>query len=552
MDHTLRGSVRRAKGGVNSSRASLPVYSAWLAEQIRARSPAARPRSTCTFSVITSVYVNTDADLFRLATASVFGQLTPVHELIVLAHGPVSAALDGALREIAAKPVVKVFRLDTNLGIMGAMRFCLERATGRYVVPLDADDLLTPDALAIFAHRIAELSAPPFLFSDEDIYIDDQPRFPYWRPGWDPILNLESSYIWHACAIRRDVALDLDLYTNKAAEFCHDWDTVFRMVDSGISPVHVPDVLYHWRHHTRSTTNNADAGRPDEESGSIRSVRATLNARIARTGQPHRYEVSDFPVFRGSRELYIARKEVDPAPMEALILQRDEDAGHHCAVTVAELGLFITAARRARVHADMSDFLAVLGLISAPYVIVIGDSVRFTDTRWYWEALRLFEIHADVSIVTGRLVDSSGTVQVGPLTFDDSFKVIDQYRGRAQNDPGHFALALKPLTVPLTSGDFFIARTGHLHRYCAAGFSGGERVADLGGIVSIGAANCGGRIAFSPLVQAVLSDNAVDGGSGVAAFFESPSRGNRLRSLFANQRFGASRFVREGSSYVLA
>jgi len=83
---------------------------------------------------------------------------------------------------------------------------------------------------------------------------DGQPRSRYARPGFDPILNIESSYIWHLSAFRRDRALALGAYTDSGPELCHDWDTSTRFARADAVMVHVPHVLYHWRSHAASTS----------------------------------------------------------------------------------------------------------------------------------------------------------------------------------------------------------------------------------------------------------------------------------------------------------
>ena len=55
-----------------------------------------------------------------------------------------------------------------NLGIVGGMRACLERATGRYIAPLDPDDLLAPDTVRVVTHALRAAGYPPLAYTDED------------------------------------------------------------------------------------------------------------------------------------------------------------------------------------------------------------------------------------------------------------------------------------------------------------------------------------------------------------------------------------------------
>ena len=106
----------------------------------------------------------------------------------------------------AREPRVRVIEGETCRGIQHGFRTCLEAATCEWIVPIDADDVLEADALAVMASTIASRPAD-FVFSDEDHLVDGQLRSRYARPGFDPVLNIESSYIWHLSAFRRDRAL---------------------------------------------------------------------------------------------------------------------------------------------------------------------------------------------------------------------------------------------------------------------------------------------------------------------------------------------------------
>ncbi|WP_457849541.1 hypothetical protein, partial [Staphylococcus aureus] len=75
------------------------------------------------------------------------------------------------------------------------------------------------------------------------------PRHPYCRPDFDPVLNDETSYIWHLNAIHREKGIILGVFTDELATWTHDWDTAQRMQAANACIVHVPEVLYHWRQH---------------------------------------------------------------------------------------------------------------------------------------------------------------------------------------------------------------------------------------------------------------------------------------------------------------
>ncbi|MFF3610169.1 CDP-glycerol glycerophosphotransferase family protein [Streptomyces sp. NPDC002580] len=116
------------------------------------------------FSVIVPVY-KVQAYLHE-CLESVLGQSFPDLELIAVddcsPDGCGSIIEEFAARDARVVPV----RLPENVGLGRARNAGLERATGDYLVFLDSDDTLTPDALRAIAGRLAETGEPDVLVYD--------------------------------------------------------------------------------------------------------------------------------------------------------------------------------------------------------------------------------------------------------------------------------------------------------------------------------------------------------------------------------------------------
>lgn len=480
-----------------------PSYAEWLSRTVSiraARYPLAV--SAPKFSMLTTVYERTDAALFAETAACLFDQTLPFHEWVVLAHGPTSPALDAVLTELEARSTFRLVRLPENLGIAGGMRVCLDAATGDYIIPMDADDLLTRDALQVLSAVIERQARPAFLYSDEDILVDGVPVAPYWRPEWDPVLNLASSYIWHLCCIRRDVALDLELYTDAGATWCHDWDTVFRIANAGHRPLHIAEVLYHWRQHPASSTN-----RPDPESGSRASQRHLLRLHVGRQANPDHYEIQDFPIFRGADEWYILRRPIESPPVAGVALGDDAVLPHGLPFAGRHL-CRLEPSTPAR--SDLQPLRWLLDEVRAPHVLVMSGAVHPVGDDWWWEAVKLFELHPEIALVGGQLVDESDHILRGGDVFDSGGQALCPQGGKTANDPGPFALALKPHCVGAVPTDFFLADTEFL-RISLAAFPADARLAGLGLRLGAEAQRRARLVAFSPLIKAVVRGDLIDG-----------------------------------------
>ena len=68
-------------------------------------------------------------------------------EWYVLDNGTTRVDTRAFLSKLAKEPYVRLERVEANLGIIGGMRHCRDRATGRYILPLDSDDYLFPDCV---------------------------------------------------------------------------------------------------------------------------------------------------------------------------------------------------------------------------------------------------------------------------------------------------------------------------------------------------------------------------------------------------------------------
>src|SRR4029079_759584 len=139
------------------------------------------------FSIVSTVY-DKPAPYLRALADSLAAQTWRDYEWILLDNGSRSASTHAVLAAIAVDPRVTLLRVERKLGIVGGMRPVLERATGRYLLPVDSDDALTPDALAVLAAVLQREGYPPLAYSDEDKLRDGRHVDPFQKPDWDPVL----------------------------------------------------------------------------------------------------------------------------------------------------------------------------------------------------------------------------------------------------------------------------------------------------------------------------------------------------------------------------
>jgi len=210
----------------------MPGYPQWMAEHLVARADKyACPGEPGLLSFLTTVW-NTPLHLLKAAVESLLShQTVKEFQWVLLDNGSTDADVVRYLKDtVAADPRVVFLRVEQNLGIVGGMHLVLSRATGRYVLPFDSDDVLSPDAVAILTHQLRANNYPKILYTDEDKLDGNEPNWPYFKPDWDPVLFLNSCYIAHLGCFDRQLATELGVYTDQGCNGCHDWDTFTRFM----------------------------------------------------------------------------------------------------------------------------------------------------------------------------------------------------------------------------------------------------------------------------------------------------------------------------------
>ncbi len=390
-------------------------YHRWLEKHLEARRDEfPLPPQHAKITLLTTVYENTRLDLLGELADTLLAQTARAEEWVIVAHGPISEEnLKHLKQKSDSEWGASLIVVPDKLGIAGAMSVALDAATGDYVVPLDADDLLTPDAIQIIKSSIAATDSPDMLFSDEDILVDGVAQSPYLRSDFDPVLNLDSSYIWHLCAIKRQSALDCKLYSDGKSTWCHDWDSAIRIATSGGRIEHMGEVLYHWRQHHGSTTNSSQVG----DGRSLQSVRHVLEQHIERQKVPAHFEVAEWPVNRGAPELYIARKPFD-------------------------LPQFIWIDDAIQTPEATYDDDAIL--------VVVRRGVVIDSREVFPEVARLFELHENCGAVGGLVADKDGKIRDACYVGTGGYDLVSPWMKRRVDWGGPFAMAQKCQSVETT------------------------------------------------------------------------------------------------------
>ena len=258
-------------------------YATLKKKHARAMATVAAP--TPLISVLTPTY-NTPVVLLDAMVESVQRQTYPHWELCIVDDASTDSAVVERLHQhAAADPRIRIAVSPVNQHISLTTNLALQMAKGAWIVPLDHDDLLSPDALFEVAEAINQHPQAQVIYSDEDkIDMEGQRSEPFFKPDISPELLLAQNYINHLCGFSTALVRRLGGW-RKGFEGSQDHDLLLRALDEA-GPgafAHIPKVLYHWRATPGSTAVSVD-GKPYALTAGRRAVAEHL-ARIGRRGE---------------------------------------------------------------------------------------------------------------------------------------------------------------------------------------------------------------------------------------------------------------------------
>ena len=469
-------------------------YAAFRRQRLAARASAYPDyREPGLLSFLTTVW-NTPPEYLDGLAAALAPQLREGgHEWVVLDNGCTERGTLDSLKRLARAPGVRLERVERNVGIIPGMRRCLEAARGRYVLPVDSDDWLTPDAARIVASFLHASGFPAAAYTDEDKLDGKAFVHPYFKPAWDPVLFVNSCYIAHLCAFQREEALKLGVYTNPQAEGAHDWDTYLRFYLAGHTPAHLPEVTYSWRMHPQST-----AMRVDSKDYILASHRAVLGGFLERRGKPGRFRLEASPMFGDEPHNWMRRGRVEPRPVLTALF------GAATREPRADFPASYPGHRALRVDSTSAGALreaAHLARDSGALLHLMWEKVRLVGDEWPWEAQGLMELFPDCAMVGGRVLGGDGRVRAAGYYFGFGGGVDCPDRGRDPADPGYFYQLWKPHSVSAVSAQHAVVDPAFLLECLDQPGFGALSTASLGAWLGAAARRRQRRVIYTPFLE---------------------------------------------------
>ena len=229
-------------------------------------------------SVVLPVY-NPERRWLEEAMDSVLSQIYPRWELCICDD----SSTEEHVREVLScyerlDDRIKFKRLEKNAGISASSNAALSLAEGEFVVLLDHDDELAPDALFEVVRHLQDHPDTDLIYTDEDKKDEaGNRRGPHFKPDWSPDLLLSHNYIGHLCVFRRMLLEEVGGF-REGFEGSQDYDLLLRFTERTQRIHHIPKILYHWKVVEGSVTTGSES-KPYTQERSRKAISEALERR---------------------------------------------------------------------------------------------------------------------------------------------------------------------------------------------------------------------------------------------------------------------------------
>jgi glycosyltransferase involved in cell wall biosynthesis len=191
----------------------------------------------------------------RECVESVRAQTYAEIEIVIVDDASTEADALAALDEFAALDGVEVLRLEQNGGPSRARNAGLERCSGRYVLPVDSDNLLLPDAVERLVVQLVEAGEEiGFIYPNLD-YFGNRDEY-HEAPPYNLYTLLHANFC-DTCSLIDRAVFDAGLRYHEGIHLGHeDWEFALRLATYGVrgEPAHGPTIRYRKWGFNRSDT----------------------------------------------------------------------------------------------------------------------------------------------------------------------------------------------------------------------------------------------------------------------------------------------------------
>lgn len=360
---------------------------------------------------------------------------------------------------------IKYTYISENQGIAVNTIGAFGLSKGDYIVLLDHDDILTPDALLEIATCIEKYKDADFIYSDRGIFNDKTKDILayHYLPGFSPEFLRACNYASHLNAFSRTVINKVG-FIREGYDGSQDYDFELRVIEKARRIVNIPKVLYYCR-----ACEGSVAFDPESKMYAYEAGRRAIEEHIYRIGYPGKVE------FLKDTFSYRIHYKITEEPVSIIIpnmdhvndLQKclksiiDKTSYKNYEIVIVENNSKDRATfeyynslktninvRIINYAAKEFNFSAInnfaVGCVETKYLLFLNNDTEIINDNWLTEMI-MFGQRADVGAVGAKLLYSDNTYQHVGLIIGLGGSIVSHYDYKK---PSSFTGYMHRLTMP--------------------------------------------------------------------------------------------------------
>lgn len=450
-------------------------YQAWLKKNHITKSELDAQRAHIfeynpLISIVIPLY-ETDPKFFCQLIDSILHQTYQNFE-VCFADGSATDALKRVIdKKYPGEKRLRYQKLEKNLLISGNTNAAIGMAAGEYIAFADHDDLLAANALYEMVDAINSDRNIDVVYTDEDKtnFANNKYFEPHFKPDFSLDLLRSVNYICHLFMVKRELVEMVGCLRDEY-NGAQDYDFVLRCCEKAKKIYHVPQVLYHWRCHEKSTASN-----PESKMYAFEAGKRAIEAHYLRTGIAATVELTP------NLGLYRSRFAIKGNPLVSIIIpnkDHTEDLDkclqsifskstyHNYEIIIVEnnseqqetFAYYKKIEQRDNVRIVYWDkefnYSAInnFGVREAKgeYLLLLNNDTEVITPEWIEELLGYCQ-REDVGIVGARLYYSDDTIQHAGVILGFGGIAGHAAIGQDRDELGYMARALTPQDVSIVT-----------------------------------------------------------------------------------------------------
>lgn len=208
------------------------------------------------------------------AVDSALAQTHPDLEVIVVDDGSTDDETRSTLDELKGNANVTLI-LQENRGVSAARNAGISAASGLYIIPLDADDLIEPSYVEQAVQVLVAHKDVGLVYCRADLFGDQTGPWCLADFSWSQVLV--HNMVFCTALYRRADWLDVGGYDESMLAGREDHDFVLRILGLGRRVHRLDDVLFHYRQHGSTRNHTIGQSRTNLIEASAKLLRNNTN-----------------------------------------------------------------------------------------------------------------------------------------------------------------------------------------------------------------------------------------------------------------------------------